>query len=264
MAAISEIEANSCSILHTVYLVRHAESVGNVERLFLPPDEDVLSPNGQIQAELLGKHLSEIKFTKMFSSDYARAVETAAIILSESKYSEDEDLIINTDFRLRERDYGSLEGLPYKEGFKQLQASNVPIMEFEVPDGESVADTVARMRSFMQQLCDEIDDMEESETILVVSHSFAIVSFFHWLSKAEDFVMMNWDFEKDFKMLGNACYMKIEVEGKLGLQMSPRNLNFVAVNESSHLEELNESEGALSSFTYTEEDAKGFSGCVHQ
>jgi len=53
-----------------------------------------------LQAKLLGEHLSDIKFIQAFTSDFPRALETAKGILSESQH---EVPILNTDIRIRER-----------------------------------------------------------------------------------------------------------------------------------------------------------------
>jgi broad specificity phosphatase PhoE len=50
---------------------------------------------------LLGEYLSDENFTTAFSSDYARTVETAAIILSKSKKSS--NLKAKKDELIRER-----------------------------------------------------------------------------------------------------------------------------------------------------------------
>jgi broad specificity phosphatase PhoE len=50
---------------------------------------------------LLGEYLSDEKFNAAFSSDYARTVETAEIILSKSKNSS--NLKAKKDERIRER-----------------------------------------------------------------------------------------------------------------------------------------------------------------
>jgi len=53
------------------------------------------------QVELLGKHLSTVKFTRIYSSDYIRAKDTAEAIL---KHSENASSIqFFEDLRLRER-----------------------------------------------------------------------------------------------------------------------------------------------------------------
>ena len=53
-----------------------------------------------LQAEILGKNLSEVKFHRVYSSDYKRAKETAEYILKHSSHPTPEMIV---DQRVRER-----------------------------------------------------------------------------------------------------------------------------------------------------------------
>ena len=62
-----------------LYLVRHGESYGNLEKRFLP-DGGGLTVKGKHQAEKLAKRFRRIPIEIIFSSDYRRAADTAKVI----------------------------------------------------------------------------------------------------------------------------------------------------------------------------------------
>ena len=69
-----------------LYLIRHGQSQGNVgyDKENLTPQEQhdpILTEKGVKQAQLAGKHLSEIDFNRVYSSGLLRAVRTATEIL---------------------------------------------------------------------------------------------------------------------------------------------------------------------------------------
>lgn len=70
-----------------IYLVRHAESMGNAgygrDNLTLKEQVDpVLTSKGICQAEALGQHLSSTDFDAVYSSTLLRAIQTATAITS--------------------------------------------------------------------------------------------------------------------------------------------------------------------------------------
>jgi len=54
------------------------------------------------KVELLGEHLKHVKFTKVYSSDYERSVETASTILAKSEQLEVTKLNLQLDERIQE------------------------------------------------------------------------------------------------------------------------------------------------------------------
>lgn len=71
-----------------LYLIRHGQSQGNVgyDKEDLTPQErhdPILTEKGINQAQLAGKHLSDIDFDRVYSSGLLRAVRTATEILKE-------------------------------------------------------------------------------------------------------------------------------------------------------------------------------------
>ena len=90
-----------------LYFVRHGKTQWNLEGRFQGANGDSpLLETSIKELHLLGKHMSHIKFDKVFSSDLPRAMATAQIICSENQYSS----VVEPHTELREWQLGSLEG----------------------------------------------------------------------------------------------------------------------------------------------------------
>ncbi|ALF27864.1 phosphoglycerate mutase [Streptococcus intermedius] len=90
-----------------LYFVRHGKTQWNLEGRFQGANGDSpLLETSIKELHLLGKHMSHIKFDKIFSSDLPRAMATAQIICSENQYSS----VVEPHTELREWQLGSLEG----------------------------------------------------------------------------------------------------------------------------------------------------------
>ena len=150
-------------------LVRHGESMGNLAAANAHAadaevievgqrDADVpLSPTGVEQAQALGAGLSALladrRPTLVWSSPYVRAQQTAEVALAASG----QPLPILVDERLRDRELGILDLLTTKG-----VASRYPLeaerrqwlgkFYHRPPGGESWADVVLRIRSFLVDL----------------------------------------------------------------------------------------------------------------
>lgn len=129
-------------------IVRHGETVDNMNRICQGHTPGKLSEKGIYQAKRLGKRFQNLKIDEVYSSDLARAVDTAKEILVYHQH-----LKIRTDKRIRERYYGSLEGKPYPENW-----------EFVSDDIESNEALCTRVENFLN------DIYSKNKTILIVCH----------------------------------------------------------------------------------------------
>ena len=129
----------------TVFLVRHAETFGNIEGRFCGHSETELTPKGVEQAQALGRRLRGQRFDAAYSSDLSRAHRTALYALEH--HAEPIEAVLDPD--LREMHYGEWESL--KGG--EIGARDPDLLrEFfrckvPAPGGESVEqvlDTLAR------------------------------------------------------------------------------------------------------------------------
>jgi len=96
--------------LTRLVLLRHGESVWNLENKFTGWVNVDLSTNGKIEAKSAGKLLARegFDFDLAFTSLLKRSQKTLELCLGEM---ESKNIIIKKDWRLNERHYGSLQGL---------------------------------------------------------------------------------------------------------------------------------------------------------
>src|SRR5215831_21057508 len=85
-----------------------------------------LSQQGQAQARELGRRRGGDRIAAVFSSDLARAAQTASIAFADSTVP------VLLDWRLRECDYGQRNGMPVAE----MQAGRHAHVDQPYPGGE--------------------------------------------------------------------------------------------------------------------------------
>ena len=115
-----------------------------------------LSLVGQEQAQQLGRRRSHDQIAAVFSSDLARATQTASIAFAGSA------IPVLHDWRLRECDYGRRNGMPVDE----LHASRREHLDRPYPGGESWRQAVTRVGRFLGDLPLGWD----MQRILVIGH----------------------------------------------------------------------------------------------
>ena len=96
-----------------VLLVRHGQSQGNAEGRFGGHTATPLSQRGVIQAHATATVLATESITAIYSSDLARAMQTATPL------SKLRNLKINSCDAFRERSVGVMEGLTFEEAAEQ-------------------------------------------------------------------------------------------------------------------------------------------------
>jgi broad specificity phosphatase PhoE len=114
-----------------------------------------LSERGRVLAGELGVRRRTDDLAAVFTSDLARAVETASIAFAGSP------LPVMVDRRLRECDYGDLNGAPVETLVPRSRYIATPY-----PGGESYRAVVERVRDFLGQL-----EPFDARRVLVIGHS---------------------------------------------------------------------------------------------
>jgi broad specificity phosphatase PhoE len=114
-----------------------------------------LSERGRSLAGELGARHRDDRLAAVFSSDLARAVETVAIAFAGT------GLPIRADLRLRECDYGELNGTAVARLVPRSRFIATPF-----PGGESYRDVVERVRDFIADLA-PYDGLR----VIVIGHS---------------------------------------------------------------------------------------------
>jgi broad specificity phosphatase PhoE len=114
-----------------------------------------LSAAGRRLARDLGARHRDDHLAAVWSSDLARAVETATIAFTGS------GLTVRADRRLRECDYGALNGAPVERLLPRARFIAAPY-----PGGESYRGVVARVGDFLAEL-----GPYEGRRVLLIGHS---------------------------------------------------------------------------------------------
>jgi probable phosphoglycerate mutase len=122
-----------------LWLVRHGETAWSAAGRFNGWRDLSLSDRGRAQARALADRLRGRRFQAIWSSDLRRAVETARLAYGEP----------SVDRRLRELDFGALEGRTWQELDEPTQRALIDFEGFEASDGESVASMRSRVMSFV-------------------------------------------------------------------------------------------------------------------
>jgi len=171
---------------HTVYLVRHGETVDNIRGVYAGITDSALTNHGVEQGLRLGRHFAkqDVVFTHFYASDLSRARKTAENIRIGQATGEDAPEII-LDSNLREQDFGFYELKPFyarsadsgktgKETHRQEHKDEEGFQDVETK--ESMA---KRADSFLDQhLMPVLQDAppDHEYTILIVSHGILLSS----------------------------------------------------------------------------------------
>jgi broad specificity phosphatase PhoE len=171
-----------------LWVVRHGESSGNVardkaeaeglERIDIAErDVDVpLSELGREQARALGRWTArqpaDRQPTVLWVSPYLRAQQTAQIALEASGL----DIPTVVDERLREREFGVLDGLTRKGIIAQYadeseRRARLGKFYHRPPGGESWSDVLLRLRAALDDMRREAD----GERVLLVAHQVVVL-----------------------------------------------------------------------------------------
>ncbi len=180
----------------TLVLLRHGESLWNLENIFTGWTDVALSSKGEDEAREAGRMMSEagLAFDILHTSLLERAIATANITLAEMDMSW---LPVRRHWRLNERHYGALQGLNKKDtadkyGLDQVHvwrrsyATPPPALELsderhpshdrryaslapeQLPATECLADVVDRMLPYWYDGI--VPDLRAGRTTLVVAH----------------------------------------------------------------------------------------------
>jgi broad specificity phosphatase PhoE len=185
----------------TIYILRHAQSLGNVNHIVQGQMDFDISREGRRQARELAANLGKIKFDKIFSSDLKRAQKTAKIIAAEHKVA------VETTRLLRERAYGRLEGKPSKEVFSLLDSLYAQIDKEKIgdfkpfDDVESFNEVIERFIRFVR----EVAVAYKNKTVLIVTHGGVIWLFLLHLGIIK--------YEQREIKIKNTAYLKLLCDG---------------------------------------------------
>ena len=152
----------------TLVLVRHGQSLWNLENRFTGWVDVPLTPLGREEAAHAATLLRDLRFDVAYTSMLKRAKETLEIILT----GIDQAPPIIGDQALNERHYGDLQGLNKADTAKRYGEGQVHIWRrsYDVPPpgGESLQMTAARTLPFFDRAI--LGDLKQGKNVLVVAH----------------------------------------------------------------------------------------------
>ncbi len=151
-----------------VYLVRHAEAMGNVNEFFQGRTDCEISPKGKKQLDCLAERFRDIHFDVLYSSPLSRTRETAAAV---NRYH---GLDIIYDPQLIEINGGEWEGKKWADipvlYPEEYHLWTEDMANFRTEKGEAMTEVFDRMKKAV----DNIVRSNVGKTVTVVSHGCAL------------------------------------------------------------------------------------------
>jgi len=204
-----------------LFLVRHGQTVGNVQHVWQGWKEGELTPLGVQQAKATAFHLAALgtAFAALYSSPLRRAWRTAKSI------GRALDLLPRAHEGLKEICFGKVEGLTmdefatcYPEAYHRSRDRSD--LSYTWPGGENRAGFQQRTRRALE----EIAAQHEGQSVVVVSHGGALQAILAHLFPEQ--LGQWWTYG-----LGNCSLTQI--------RLAPTGPQLQRFNDQSHLEELN-------------------------
>ena len=193
-------------------LVRHGQSMWNLENRFTGWTDVELSEQGIKEAKEAGKVLKEkgFGFDVAYTSVLKRANDTLGYILEELG---EQDIPVKKSWRLNERHYGALQGLnkdETKEKYGEEQVllwrrstdvrppalskdderypGNDPkyseLKENELPTTENLIDTIERVMVYWNS--DIVKDLEQGKRVIIAAHGNSLRGLIKYMDNMTD------------------------------------------------------------------------------
>ena len=193
-------------------LVRHGQSLWNLENRFTGWMDVDLSEKGKEEAHNAGKKLKELGFSfdVSYTSELKRAKHTLDIILKEMNL----DIPIYKSWHLNERHYGALQGLNKDETRKKYGEQQVHIWRRSydvrppeldsndkryqsmldkyteyIPHTECLKDTIERVVPYFEEVIKK--DLEDGKKVIIVAHGNSLRGLIKYLDNISDSEIVN-------------------------------------------------------------------------
>ena len=198
-------------------IVRHGQSIWNLENKFTGWTDVDLSENGIKEAKKAGKILKSknYKFDIAYTSILKRAQDTLKYILEEL---DETNIEIKKSYKLNERHYGALQGLNKDETRKKYGDEQVKLWrrsmfikppalsldderypgndikykdlnKEELPTTENLQDTINRVIDYWNS--DIKKDLLNNKNVIIVAHGNSLRGLIKYLDKVSDEEIMN-------------------------------------------------------------------------
>ena len=203
--------------MHTLVLIRHGESIWNLENRFTGWTDVELTPLGVQQAQSAGRLLRQAGYT--FDQAYTSVLKRAIHTLNHCLDAMDCDWVpVHKEWRLNERHYGALQGLNKAETAAQYGDAQVlvwrrsydtpppalgaddarceradpryrALMPGQVPLTECLKDTVDRMMPFWNETL--MPALQNGQRLVVAAHGNSIRALVKHLDGISDADIVN-------------------------------------------------------------------------
>lgn len=207
-----------------LYLIRHAEAMGNVKEFFQGSLDVEISSKGFKQLEELKSRFKDVSLDAIYSSPLKRAVQTAQAI------NEYHVLNIGIVDNIKEINGGDFEGKTWedipKEYPQQYECWVKNQIDFKAPNGETMQDVYNRMVSAMNGIVTDSLNLNRDVSIAVVSHGCAIKNYQCYLNHADISYM------SQIGWADNTSVSKVEFK-------TLSDWKVIYLNDSSHLSQEN-------------------------
>jgi 2,3-bisphosphoglycerate-dependent phosphoglycerate mutase len=152
----------------TLVLVRHGQSLWNLENRFTGWVDVPLTELGEQEARRAGERLTGQHFDVAYTSTLVRAQETLRLIFETAGL----EVPVIRDQALNERHYGDLQGLNKAETAERYGEEQVHIWRRSFatppPGGEALKQTAERTLPFFDRAI--LGDIKQGKDVLVVAH----------------------------------------------------------------------------------------------
>lgn len=202
-------------------IVRHGESVWNLENKFTGWADVLLSEKGIKEAKEAGLALKKEGYTfdVAYTSVLKRANDTLHYILEELG---EQGIPIHYNYKLNERHYGALQGLNKDETRKKYGEEQVKLwrrsvevrppkltrddprypgndskykdlLESKLPTTENLMDTIKRVVEYWEEAIKQ--DVEAGKNVIIVAHGNSLRGLMKYLDNLSDEEVMNLEIE---------------------------------------------------------------------
>ena len=155
----------------TIVIVRHTETIGNIEKRLTGKHDYEITPRGEILISKLTQELKDIPFDKVYSSPSGRAIKTVEPLAKWNKVP------VEIDQELSEIFFGEYDGWKWEDVNRihpNIKATQNKINEIcGIPGQETMQEVAQRM----YQCILKIAQNNEGKNILICSHGVAIEAF---------------------------------------------------------------------------------------
>lgn len=205
-------------LMGDIWVVRHAQSLGNHAGLFIGSTDSPLSERGIAQADAVGIEIArrDIHVSRIVSSSAQRALQTATAIARALGRTGQ----IEVDDDIREMDYGEWEGKGFNEVGNPIATSRLfADPAFAPPGGESVEALCTRTRRAMEGYT---RSSETGTVSVVVTHMGPAKASAIWALGCEE-----------------SCFPRIRIDNAsiTRIHSSDSGSYMISTNETQHLAE---------------------------